>query len=235
VQVGDTLLAIGDRVLEGIPTDGLVKLLVGPQASIISLTLRRSSLRAPAPASAASAVPVRAPHGEIYRCALLRGTEEFFQQLDTLYHAEEVPGGAAPAGGGGGGRVGGGALGMRVPVPYSEAKRLAESHIHHAHWFQVHLHLTSYLFAAVTLHPIPYALLSTPYTLHPTPYTLHPQAGDTVRHRCILARARALGGHRSAVPLLTCNSPATSRWTLICGRVERRWGRAQASRGRPGE
>ena len=31
VQVGDTLLAIGDRVLEGMTTDSLVKLLVGPQ------------------------------------------------------------------------------------------------------------------------------------------------------------------------------------------------------------
>jgi hypothetical protein len=44
VHVGDTLLAIGDRVLEGMTTDSLVKLLVGPQGSAITLTCRRSAL-----------------------------------------------------------------------------------------------------------------------------------------------------------------------------------------------
>lgn len=31
-RVGDSVLAIGDKVVEGMTTEGLVKLLVGPQA-----------------------------------------------------------------------------------------------------------------------------------------------------------------------------------------------------------
>ena len=42
--IRDRLLAIGDRVLEGMTTDSLVKLLVGPQGSAITLTCRRSAL-----------------------------------------------------------------------------------------------------------------------------------------------------------------------------------------------
>jgi len=38
IAVGDSLLAIGDRVLEGMTTDSLVKLLVGPQGTVITLT-----------------------------------------------------------------------------------------------------------------------------------------------------------------------------------------------------
>ena len=74
VMVGDTLLAIGDRVLEGMTTDSLVKLLVGPQGSAITLTLRRSAL----PSTPAGGVPPKVPSGGIYRCSLLRGTEVLY-------------------------------------------------------------------------------------------------------------------------------------------------------------
>ena len=146
IQVGDTLLAIGDRVLEGMTTDSLVKLLVGPQGTVITLTCRRSAL----PQAAASTLAQQKqqqqhPSGAIFRCALLRGNEEFFQQLDTMYHSQAADANLAT-------RPSATALNAvghisatprAGPAPYSELKRIVDSHVHHAQWFQVELDLRS--------------------------------------------------------------------------------------------
>ena len=145
IQVGDTVLAIGDRVLEGMTTDSLVKLLVGPQGTVITLTCRRSAL------PQATAAPPRAqqlqthPSGAIFRCALLRGNEDFFQQLDAMYHSQAADANLATRASADPRSAVGNLSGTprAGPAPYSELKRIVDSHVHHAQWFQVELDLRS--------------------------------------------------------------------------------------------
>eukprot|EP00960_Hanusia_phi_P032309 749796-Hanusia_phi.AAC.1 len=119
ILVGDQVLAIGDRVLEGLTTESLVQLIVGPQGSTISLTCRKAAVGNPS------------PQGKIFRVKLLRGTEEYFARLERM-----VRDAAAKRH-----ELAGSQLGVLVKTSYKELMDAADKNSNQADWLQVDLNM----------------------------------------------------------------------------------------------
>ncbi|EKX32461.1 hypothetical protein GUITHDRAFT_121354 [Guillardia theta CCMP2712] len=126
IAVGDQVLAIGDRVLEGLTTENLVQLIVGPQGSGLSLTCRKAAMNSTAMADGGSL-----PQGKIFRVRLLRGTEDYFARLERM-----VKDATAKRH-----ELAGSQLGVLVKTSYKELVEAAEKHSNHADWLQVDLNL----------------------------------------------------------------------------------------------